>query len=45
MIGNQTHGCYFNGHSLDELKDSRVIGIDGSDTLNSLGKGKRKPSN
>ncbi|KAL4977091.1 hypothetical protein BDW66DRAFT_159135 [Aspergillus desertorum] len=26
--GNQTQGCYFNGHSLDELKKSRVIGID-----------------
>ncbi|KAL2863294.1 uncharacterized protein BJX67DRAFT_262222 [Aspergillus lucknowensis] len=26
--GNQTHGCYFNGHSLDELKESRVLGID-----------------
>ncbi|KAL4804909.1 hypothetical protein BDV18DRAFT_22812 [Aspergillus unguis] len=26
--GNQTHGFYFNGHSLDELKESRVIGID-----------------
>ncbi|KAL4929671.1 uncharacterized protein BDV17DRAFT_53640 [Aspergillus undulatus] len=26
--GNQTHGYYFNGHTLDELKENRVIGID-----------------
>ncbi|KAL4964386.1 uncharacterized protein BDV14DRAFT_200912 [Aspergillus stella-maris] len=26
--GNQTHGCYFNGHSLDDLRNSRAIGID-----------------
>ncbi|KAI9369507.1 hypothetical protein BJX61DRAFT_145916 [Aspergillus egyptiacus] len=26
--GNQTHGCYFNGHNLDDLKNTRVLGID-----------------
>ncbi|KAL4886236.1 hypothetical protein BJY04DRAFT_213768 [Aspergillus karnatakaensis] len=28
ITGNQTHGCYFNGHTLDDLKSSRVLGID-----------------
>ncbi|KAL3445849.1 hypothetical protein BJX65DRAFT_138516 [Aspergillus insuetus] len=38
--GNQTHGCYFNGHSLDELKESRVIGIDAwSNTGGIVGRG------
>ncbi|KAL4864186.1 hypothetical protein BDV12DRAFT_16211 [Aspergillus spectabilis] len=27
-FGNQTHGCYFNGHGLDELRKKRVLGID-----------------
>lgn len=29
-VGNQTHGCYFNGHCLEELKSSGVLGIDGA---------------
>ncbi|KAL4742113.1 hypothetical protein BDV11DRAFT_212127 [Aspergillus similis] len=38
--GNQTHGCYFNGHSLDELRESRVIGIDAwSNTGGIVGRG------
>ncbi|GKZ19696.1 hypothetical protein AbraIFM66951_003680 [Aspergillus brasiliensis] len=26
--GNQKHGCWFNGHCLEELKSSSVLGID-----------------
>ncbi|OJJ53870.1 hypothetical protein ASPSYDRAFT_161395 [Aspergillus sydowii CBS 593.65] len=38
--GNQTHGVYFNGHSLDDLNQSRVIGIDAwSNTGGIVGRG------
>ncbi|KAL4918486.1 hypothetical protein BDW62DRAFT_65814 [Aspergillus aurantiobrunneus] len=38
--GNQTHGKYFNGHGLDELKESRVLGIDAwSNTGGIVGRG------
>ncbi|KAL3478374.1 putative cyclase-domain-containing protein [Aspergillus californicus] len=39
-FGNQTHGCYFNGHNLDNLKSSRVLGIDAwSNTGGIIGRG------
>ncbi|KAL5338068.1 hypothetical protein BJX70DRAFT_398978 [Aspergillus crustosus] len=39
-FGNQTQGCYFNGHKLDELKESRVLGIDAwSNTGGIIGRG------
>ncbi|KAL2825997.1 hypothetical protein BDW59DRAFT_145725 [Aspergillus cavernicola] len=39
-FGNQTHACYFNGYTLDDLRSSRVLGIDAwSNTGGIIGRG------